>query len=112
MKFTRNGLVKLVGAAISVAGLGLAIPGSVAADETGDAFIRKAAADGVNFTSRDAVILRAHSVCGLFAAGLAPDQVYANMLQNYASFSPRQNAIFMADAVQAYCPRYASLFIS
>ena len=112
MMLNSHGKAKLFGATMAAAALVLTTPGSSAADETGDAFIRKAAADGVNFSSRNVVILRAVEVCGLFSAGLSPEAIYTKMVQNYTGFSPNQNAIFMADAVQAYCPRYANQFIS
>jgi hypothetical protein len=34
------------------------------------------------------------------------------MTLDHSAFSPRQAAIFMADAVQAYCPGYANQFMS
>jgi hypothetical protein len=39
------------------------------------------------------------------------ESVHAKVLSESA-FSARQAAIFMADAVSAYCPEYASQFIS
>jgi hypothetical protein len=34
------------------------------------------------------------------------------MLNHDTGRTPRQTALFMADAVQFFCPRYADLFIS
>jgi hypothetical protein len=111
MMFARHNIAKLVGTAIAVAALGLAAPGSAAADATDVAFLRKALADGVNFGPQEDVIQRARVVCEAFGSGTSPANVHAKVLKDSA-FSPRQAAVFMADAVQAYCPRYAGLFIS
>ena len=50
-------------------------------------------------------------VCEAFSTGASPATVHATMLKNSA-MSPRQTALFMADAVQAYCPKYADLLFS
>jgi hypothetical protein len=111
MVFIRHNIAKLVGTSIAVAALGLVAPGSAAADSTDVAFLRKVLADGVNFGPQEDVIQRARVVCEAFGTGMSPANVHAKILNNSA-FSPRQTAVFMADAVQAYCPRYADLFIS
>ena len=111
MMFARHNIAELVGTAIAVAALGLAAAGSAAADATDVAFLRKVSADGVNFGPQGDVIQRAREVCEAFGTGMSPANVHAKVLNNSA-FSPRQTAVFMADAVQAYCPRYADLFIS
>lgn len=111
MMFARQDFAKLVGTATAVAALGLTTPGSAAADATDDAFLRKVLADGVNFGGSPAVIQRARVVCEAFGAGMSPASVHAK-IQAASAFAPRQTAVFMADAVQAYCPGYADLFIS
>jgi Protein of unknown function (DUF732) len=105
-------IARLVGTAMVVAALGLTTPGSAAAfTATDGAFLKKLFADGVNFSQPELALGRAREVCEAFGAGMSPESVHAQTLRNSA-FSPRQTAIFMADAVQAYCPRYADLFIS
>ena len=111
MMFARHDIAKLFGAAIAVAALGLVTPGSAAADATDDAFLKKVFADGVNFSQPEQIIPRARTVCEAFASGKSPANVHELTL-NHSAFSPHQAAIFMADAVQAYCPRYADQFMS
>jgi Protein of unknown function (DUF732) len=55
-------------------------------------------------------VQRARSVCEFFGEGMSSAKVHEKIMDGSA-FSPRQAAIFMADAVQAYCPEYAGLFI-
>jgi hypothetical protein len=107
----RHDIIKLVGIAIAVAALGLTAPGNAAADANDDAFSRKLFADGVDFASHEFAIKRARVVCEAFGAGMSPAGVHETILTGSA-FSPRQAAVFMADAVQFYCPSYADLFIS
>jgi hypothetical protein len=109
--FARHDFAKLVGTAIAAAALGLTTAGSAAADSTDDAFLRRVAADGLMFSNVEPVIERAKVVCAAFSAGGSPASVHATMLNNSA-MSPRQTALFMADAVQAYCPKYADLLFS
>ena len=111
MMFARHHIAKLFGAAIAVAALGLVTPGSAAADATDDAFLKKLFADGVNFSQPEQIVKRARTVCEAFASGKSPPNVH-EVLLNHSAFSPRQAAVFMADAVQAYCPRYAGQFMS
>ena len=84
--------------------LDLTTAGSAAADSTDDAFIHRVAADRILFATPTGVIERAHVVCEAFSTGASPATVHATMLNNSA-MSPRQTALFMADAVQAYCPK-------
>ncbi len=111
MMFARHDIARLVGATTAIAALSLATPATAAADETDQAFMRKLFVDGVNFATPDRAIKRAREVCDLFGQGLSPAGVHAKILADSA-FSPRQTAVFMADAVQSYCPGYAGQFIS
>src|SRR5690242_4577739 len=112
MMVARHNITKLVGTAIAVAALGVATPGTAAAYTTADfAFLSKVFADAVNFGPPDDVIERARAVCDAFGAGDSPKDIHAAVLTNSA-FAPRQAAVFMADAVQFYCPGYGDLFIS
>ena len=112
MMFARHDIAKLVGTAIAAAALGLTTAGSAAADSTDDAFFHRLFADGLMFSTGEAVIKRAHVVCEAFSAGGSPASVRAAMLENLEAMGPRQTALFMADAVQAYCPKYADLLFS
>ena len=109
--FARHHIAKLFGAAIAVVALGLVTPGSAAADATDDAFLKKLFADGVNFSGPEVIMQRARMVCEAFASGKSSANVHELTL-NHSAFSPRQAAVFMADAVQAYCPSYAGQFMS
>ena len=109
MMFARHDVAKLVGTAVAAAALGLTTAGNIAADSTDDAFLRRLFADGIMFSDQVAVIARAHMVCAEFSAGGSSASVYAAMLDYSEAMTPRQTALFMADAVQAYCPRYADL---
>jgi hypothetical protein len=111
MMFARHDVAKLFGAAIAVAALGLVTPGIADADATDDAFLKKLFADAVNFSQPEQDIPRARTVCEAFASGKSPANVH-ELLLDHSAFSPRQAAIFMADAVQAYCPGYANQFMS
>jgi uncharacterized protein DUF732 len=111
MMFARHDIAKLVGTGIAVAALSLTTPGSAAADATDDAFLHKLFDDAVNFSDPAQSIQRARTVCEAFASGMSPAEVHELTL-NHSAFSPRQAAIFMADAVQSYCPGYAEQFIS
>ena len=110
-------VAKSVGIATAVITLGLAVPGLAAADAHDDAFSHKLFADGINFAGQDLAVKRARETCEAFDAGMSPAEVHDVIMSGTAysegsAFSPRQAAIFMADAVQFYCPGYASLFIS
>ncbi len=111
MMFARHDIAKLVGTGMAVAALSLTTPGSAAADAADDAFLHKLFDDGVSFSGAENAIQRARTVCEAFASGMSPANVH-EMTLNHSAFSPRQAAIFMADAVQAYCPRYAAQFIT
>ena len=111
MMFARHHIAKLFGGAIAVAALSLVTLGGAAADAADDAFLKKLFADGVNFSQSEQAIQRARTVCEAFASGKPPANVHELTL-NQSAFSPRQAAVFMADAVQAYCPRYAGQFMS
>jgi Protein of unknown function (DUF732) len=111
MMFARHDVPKLFGAAIAVAALGLVTPGSAAADATDDAFLKKLFADAIDFSQPEQAIPRARTVCEAFASGKSPANVHQLTL-DHSAFSPRQAAIFMADAVQAYCPGYGNQFMS
>jgi hypothetical protein len=113
MMFARHGLAKLVGTALAaVAALGLTTPGNASADATEDAFLRTVSADGVVFANPEELIQRAQVVCAAFSAGLSPARVHTEMLANDSAMSPRLTTIFMARAVQFYCPKYADLLFS
>jgi hypothetical protein len=112
VKFARHDIAKLVGTAIAVAALGLTTLGSAAADDPEDAFVHKVATDGLDLGSRGDDILLGEKVCAAFSGGMSPARVHATMLNHDSGRSPRQTALFMADAVQFLCPRYADLFIS
>lgn len=112
MMFTRHNIARLVGTAIAAAALSVTTPGSAAAFTATDyAFLKQLFADGVNFAPPEVALGRAREVCEAFGAGMSPESVHAKIL-NASAFTPTQTAIFMADAVQAYCARYADLFIS
>jgi Protein of unknown function (DUF732) len=110
MMFARQDVAKLVGMATAVVALALATPGTAGADQTDYAFMKKLFDDGINFSAKDKAVARAREVCQLFAEGRSPAGVHEQLLADSA-FSERQAAIFMADAVQAYCPDYGDLFI-
>jgi len=110
VKFARHDVAKLVGTAIAVAAVGLTNPGSVAAEDPYDAFVHKVAADGLGDRGGD--ILLGQEVCAAFTGGMSPARVQATMLDHDSSRTPRQTALFIADAVQVLCPRYADQFIS
>jgi Protein of unknown function (DUF732) len=112
MMVARHNITKLVGTAIAVAALGVTTPGTAAAYTTTDlAFLHRLFADGVNFGQTDDILQRARSVCDGFGAGDSPAEVHAAVLTN-SEFTARQAAVFMADAVQFYCPGYSDQFIS
>lgn len=112
MKFARHDIAKLVGTAIAVAALGLTTPGSAAAEDPEDAFVHKIAADGIDLGSGGDDLLLGQEVCAAFSAGMSPARVHATMLNHDSGRTPRQTVLFMADAVQVLCPRYADLLIS
>ena len=104
----RHDIAKLVGTAITAAtALSLTIPGTAAADANDDAFFRKLFADGLYFGPQQAIIDRAHIVCQAFSAGTS----LASIPQLSEAMNPRQTALFVADAVQFYCPQYAELVL-
>ncbi|GAC1650299.1 MAG: hypothetical protein NVS4B6_25800 [Mycobacterium sp.] len=112
MTIAFNHVTKLVGAAMAAAALGSTIPSTAAADANDMAFIQKLSNDAINFGPPEAVQKRARMVCDLFGAGMSPADVHDTLLKGStsvegSSFSAQQAAIFMADAVQFYCPRYA-----
>jgi Protein of unknown function (DUF732) len=111
MMFARHDIAKLVGTAIAVAALGLVTPGGASADATDDAFLKKLFENGVNFSQPEQIVKRARTVCEAFASGKSPATTYQLTL-NDSAFTPRQAAVFMADAVQAYCPKYSDQFMS
>ncbi|UUO03360.1 DUF732 domain-containing protein [Mycolicibacterium novocastrense] len=109
-------IIKCVGTAIALVSLGVTIPGHAAADATDDAFSRKLFDDGINFGGRSVRSIGAKETCAHFDAGMSPAEVHDAILNGTlqhegSAFSPRQTAIFIADAVQFYCPEYASQFI-
>ena len=67
-------------------------------------------AEGIDFAPKAKAVERAQSVCEFFGEGMSSAKVYEKIFQGSA-FSERQTAIFMADAVQTYCPQYADQFI-
>src|ERR1700739_1764318 len=104
---TRHDIAKLVGTVIAVAAVGLTAPASAAADPIDDAFLRKVTADGVNFANPPEVIQKAQVVCAAFSGGLSLATLHPTL--DDGAMTQRQAALFMADAVQAYCPRYTDL---
>ncbi len=110
MTFARHDIAKLVGATITVAALGLTTPGIASADAVDQAFLSKLFADAVLFAGADVVIPKAREACDEFDAGMSPASIHEKLVFNSA-FVPRQAAISMADAVQAYCPRHAAEFM-
>jgi hypothetical protein len=110
MMLARFEITKLVGAAAAVTALALALPSTAVADTADDAFMYKLFADGVAFAPKEKAITRARVVCGLFDGGASSQSVLARVVADSA-FSSRQAAIFMADAVQYYCPNHAGLFM-
>jgi hypothetical protein len=112
MMFARHNITKLVSAAMAVAALGMATPGIASAYTPEDlALLNKLFADAVDFSQPDLVIQRARTICDRFTAGDSPVKVHEAVIANSA-FTGRQAAIFMADAVQAYCPQYSGQFMS
>jgi hypothetical protein len=117
MKCARKDIATVVGTAMAVAALALTTSGSAAADATDDAFSRKLFADAIDFAPQEFQIKKAHIVCDAFGAGMSAAEVHQTLLNGSTSilgsaFSPRQAAVFMADAVQFYCPGYAGQFIN
>jgi len=112
MMLARHDVTKLVSVALAIAALGLATPGAAAADDAADdAFMHKLFADAIDFAPKGRAVPRARSVCEFFGEGMSSAKVHEKIMDGSA-FSARQAAIFMADAVQAYCPEYTGLFIS
>ncbi|OBF31241.1 hypothetical protein A5724_22030 [Mycobacterium sp. ACS1612] len=116
MALTRRNITRLVSIVLAVAALGLTTPGGAAADATDDAFLHKLFDDAVDFGGRDLTVKKAREICDDLRAGKSPADVHDTIINGSTSregsaFSPRQAAIFMADAVQAYCPEKANLFI-
>ena len=112
-----HNITRLVGTATAVFALGISVPGYAAADATDDAFSHKLFADAINFGPQPLAVKRAKATCGAFDAGMSPAEVHDFIMSGSAksegsAFSPSQAAIFMADAVQFYCPGYADLFVS
>jgi hypothetical protein len=105
--FARHDIAKLVGTAIAVAAVGLTAAGSAAADPTDDAFLRKVSADGVEFANPPEIIQKAEVVCAALSDGSSPARKHPTL--DSSALTPREAALFMADAVQAYCPSYADL---
>jgi hypothetical protein len=105
--FARHHIAKLAGTAIAVATVGLAAPGTAAADPTDDAFLRNVTADGVNFANPPEVIQKAQVVCAAYSGGLSLARMYPTL--GDSAMTHGQAALFMADAVQAYCPKYTDL---
>ncbi|ULE31799.1 DUF732 domain-containing protein [Mycobacterium sp. IDR2000157661] len=108
--------IKLVGVATAVVALGINLPGQAAADERDDAFSQKLFDDAINFAGQQLAVKRAAETCAAFDAGMSPAEVHDAVMNGTAhsegsAFSPQQAAIFMADAVQFYCPGYANLFV-
>ena len=99
-----------VGATISVAALGLTTPGTAAADAVDQAFLTSASPTRSFLAARDVVIAKAREVGNEFDADMSPASVHEKLVFNSACI-PRQAAIFMADAVQAYCPRHSAQFM-
>jgi hypothetical protein len=117
MKCARKDIATVAGTAMAVTAMVLNTPGSAAADATDDAFSHKLFADAVDFAPHEVSVKKARMVCDAFDAGMSPAQVHETLLHGSRSlpgsgFSPRQGAIFMADAVQFYCPGYAGQFIN
>lgn len=111
-----HNVAKCVGIATAVIALGLTAPGHAAADANDDAFSHKLFADGINFAGQQLAVKRARETCQAFDAGMSPAEVHDVVMSGTSysegsAFSPRQAAIFMADAVQFYCPGYADLFV-
>ena len=111
MMFARHDITKLVSVAIAIAALGLATPGAAAADDaTDNAFMYRLFAEGIDFAPKAKAVERAQSICEFFGQGMSSAEVYQKIFQGSA-FSQRQTAMFMAEAVQTYCPQYADQFI-
>ncbi len=111
MMYARHHFGKLFGAVIAVAALSLVTPGAASADATDDAFLTNLFSHGVNFSQPEQIVKRARTVCEAFASGKSPATIHQLTL-NDSAFTPRQAAVFMADAVQAYCPKYSDQFMS
>jgi hypothetical protein len=114
MLFACSNAAKLASITIATAAaatLALASAGIAIADATDDAFMHRLFADGLAFAPAEKAVPRARLVCQAFDAGMPTGSVHAKVLSESA-FTARQAAIFMADAVSAYCPKYASQFIS
>lgn len=109
--FAGHGVAKVVSTAILVAALGLITASGSAADSTDDAFLRSISVDALTFDNPEGVIATAQLVCGSFSAGRSPVSVHSSM-QEVSPLTPSQTALFMADAVHAYCPEYGNLLSS
>jgi len=72
---------------------------AVVREQTGLSWSRakKLCADGVDFSQPEQIVKRARTVCEAFASGKSPANVH-EMTLDHSAFSPRQAAIFMADA--------------
>ena len=111
MTFAYHDTAKFLGIAVAVASLGMTFPASAAADATDDAFMHKLFADALDFAPPELAVPRARVVCDAFRANMSPEKVHSKIL-NTSAFTATQAAVFMADAVSAYCPSYAGLFTS
>lgn len=112
-----HNICKLIGTAVAAIALSLTAPGHAAADAHDDAFSQKLFDDAINFAGQQLAVKRARETCAAFDAGMSPAEVHEAVMSGTAhsegsAYSPEQAAIFMADAVQFYCPGYANLFLS
>ena|SRR5690242_13157612 len=113
MTLTRRDITPLVSTVLAVLALAMATAGKAAADPTYDAndtaFLHKLFDDGVDFGGRELTVKKARQVCDDLRAGVSPADVHDSLINGSTSregsaFSARQASIFMADAVQFYCP--------
>ena len=109
MKLASHIIIKLFSTTAAVAVMGF--PSPAAADTTDDAFLRALSADALTFDLPEVLIHQAQVVCQAFSAGSPPATINKDM-QKKLPLLPRQTGLFMARAVQSYCPKYASQLFS
>lgn len=102
----RHRMSKLLGAAVLVIGMNLGAQFSAGAETSDDAFLRAVSADALTFDLPEVLVHQAKVVCQAFAAGMSPATINTEM-QKRVPLLPRQTGLFMARAVQSYCPGYA-----
>lgn len=103
---------KLATTAVAAAALALAgLAGAATASANGvdDEFLSNIAAADITWGSERAVIKQAHLVCQFFDEGATAVDVAEEILAG-TDLNTEQTAVFMVEAVSAYCPEHLDQF--